>query len=191
MITKTFARFFFGVLLFLTGMSGCTQQQKPTPIPTITPTPPGASLLWEKLAEEDGAAGEYRYEDTTPRLVLISSEALSSTLQNQLRPAYLDLITQTDFSAYFVAVIYQGRKATTKYSVEVLDVRQVDRIITIYALFHEPRQAEPGEIVSVNPLVTSPYCMVKIQKPEPTRGDFTFVLIANGQEVARQIQTFP
>ncbi|MCX7683401.1 MAG: protease complex subunit PrcB family protein, partial [Anaerolineae bacterium] len=70
--------------------------------------------------------------------------------------------------------------------VEVTDVQRKDNIITIYAQFHEPA---PDALT--NPLITSPYYILKVEKTESIKGEFTFVLVADGIEVARQEHVIP
>lgn len=143
-------------------------------------------LIWEKLADDWGAPGSYRYENATPRMIVIANRDSLRSLQNQLRPPHFELVANIDFSTCLVIVIYQGEKGSTGYSVEVTDVQREDNTITIYAQFHEPA---PDSLT--NPLVTSPYCILKVQKPESVKGEFTFILLADGVEIARQEHVIP
>lgn len=95
-------------------------------------------------------------------------------------------MADTDLSAYLVVVIYQGWKGSTGYSVEVADIQRKNNTITVYARFREPA---PREIT--NPLVTSPYYILKIKKTSGLKGDFIFVLVANGKEIIRQTHHIP
>jgi hypothetical protein len=189
MTTKTFARFSFGVFVFLAYLSGCTQQPTPTPIPTITPTPPGAPLVWEKLVDYPTGKSDASYDDRA-RITIISTPEEAQLLANQVYPEVVAQVQTIDFSSFFVTADFQGWKGSTGYSIEVTDLRQLGNVITVYALFHEP-QPGPDGIVFTNPLETSPYYILKVKKAEEMTGEFTFVLVANGQEVTRQIQTIP
>lgn len=143
-------------------------------------------LVWEKLADDWGAPMEYSYKGSVPQLWIVTAPDIDSLLQDQLDPSYLELIRQTDFSVSFIAVIYQGQKGSTGYLIEVTDVQQKDNTITIYAQFHEPA---PDSLT--NPLITSPYYILKVEKTESIKGEFTFVLVADGVEVARQEHMIP
>ena len=160
------------LLAFSALVSGCIPQEEP--------------LTWEKLSEDWGAPVEYMYKENAPRAVVIIDQDSANSLRNQLRPSHLDLIAKTDFSVYLIVVIYQGRKGSTGYSVEVTNVQRKDRTITIDAQFHEPA---PRDLT--NPLVTSPYYVLKIKKTPGLKDEFTFVLIVNEQEVTRQTHRIP
>jgi len=149
--------------------------------------PPQESLLvWDQIADDWGAPSNYRYRGKEPRLVVITDQASVSSLQGQLWPDHLEMVANVDFSTYFVLIVYQGEKYTTGYSVEVTDIKRNRDTVLVYASFHRP---SPGEVKGE--IMTSPYCILKVKKTEELKGSFTFVLIANGEEVARQTYVIP
>ena len=165
------------VLLAASCLSGCSGKDYPLQ---------EDRLVWEKIADDWGASSNYRYREDEPRLVVIANRASVSSLQGQLRLDHLEMVASVDFSAYLVLIVYQGEKYTTGYSVEVTDIEHNKDAILIYANFHEPA---PGEVKGET--VTSPYCVLKLKKTDDLEGSFTFVLIANGEEVARQTLVIP
>lgn len=144
----------------------------------------GDHLVWNKITDDWGAPGSYRYRKDEPRLIVITDQASVSLIQGQLRPDHLEMVADVDFSTYLVLIVYQGEKYTTGYSVEVTDIERNKDTILIHADFHEPA---PGEVRGET--VTSPYCVLKVKKTENLKNSFVFVLIANGEEVTRQTST--
>ena len=146
--------------------------------------------MWEKLVAYPTGKSDASYDDRA-RITIISTPEEAQLLANQVYPEVITQVQTIDFSSFFVAAVFQGWKGSTGYSIEVTDLRQLGNTITVYALFHTPQPSGPDGIVFTNPLETSPYYILKVKKAEEITGDFTFVLMANGQEVARQIQTIP
>jgi hypothetical protein len=142
-------------------------------------------LVWEMIANQTVGKSDYSYEDKA-RITVVTDVNEAQALRGQVYPEILEQVRKTDFSAFFVIAVFQGEKGSTGYSVEVTDVQRKDNTITIYAQFHEPA---PDAIT--NPLVTSPYYILKVEKMEGIKGEFTFVLIAGDIEVARQVHTIP
>jgi hypothetical protein len=101
-------------------------------------------------------------------------------------PDHMKPVSSIDSSTGFAVVVFHGERMTTGYSVEVLDIRQDGNMIAVYAEFLMPA---PGEIVGE--AVTSPYYVLRITKTAQLEGNFTFVLIADGEEVSRQQHVVP
>ena len=181
MKTKAKQRTLITIMLLLLAISllGCSRE--------VEKHPPQESLLvWDQIADDWGAPSNYRYRGKEPRLVAVTDQASVSSLQGQLRPDHLEMVAKVDFSAYFVLVVYQGEKYTTGYSVKVTDIKRDMDTVLVYASFQRP---SPGEVKGE--IMTSPYCIVKVKKTEEFKGSFTFVLVANGEEVARQTYVVP
>lgn len=146
----------------------------------------GERLLWEKMVFDRGGYGGASYGGRSPRLVVIARQTNVSSVQNQLLPEHLSLIADVDLSTYFVAIIYQGEKESTGYSVEVIDIRQARDRIVLCAQLHEPI---PHQVRGQ--MVISPYYVVEIERPEGPGGAFTFVLLDGDEEIVRQTETIP
>lgn len=142
-------------------------------------------LIWEMIASQTVGKSDYSYEDVA-RITVVTDFNEAQALRGQIYPGILEQVQGTDFSVSFVIAVFQGEKGSTGYSVEVTDVQRKDNTITIYAQFHEPA---PDALT--NPLITSPYCILKVEKPESMKGEFTFVLVTDGVEVARQEHVIP
>jgi len=146
----------------------------------------GERLPWEKMVFDRGGYGGASYGGRSPRLVVIARQTDVSSVQNQLLSEHLSLIADADFSTHFVAIIYQGEKGSTGYSVEVIDVKQEGDRIVLCAQLHEPI---PHQVRGQ--MVTSPYYVVKIERPEGSGDAFTFVLLDGDEEIVRQTETIP
>lgn len=146
----------------------------------------GERLPWKKMVFDRGGYGGASYGGHSPRLVIIARQADVSSVQNQLFSEHLSLIADVDFSTHFVAIIYQGEKESTGYSVEVIDVKQEENRIVLCAQLHEPI---PHQVRGQ--MVTSPYYVAEIERPEGPGGAFTFVLLDGDEEIVRQTETIP
>jgi hypothetical protein len=147
--------------------------------------PQDESLIWEKVTAQTIGKTDFSHEDKA-RLAVITDRDEVRKLRDQIYPHLLEQIQTVDFSAYLIVTVFQGQKGSTGYSVEVVNVQRKDKTITIHAQFHEP-----GPRDLTNPLVTSPYYVLKIKKTPGLKDEFTFVLNANGEEVTRQTQRIP
>lgn len=72
----------------------------------------------------------------------------------------------------------------TGYSIEIIDIKRQDDTILVCAQFHEPCCGGGGAM-------TSPYYVARVKKSNALKGEFTFVLMNNTEEAARQIETVP
>jgi hypothetical protein len=144
----------------------------------------GEHLPWKKILFDRGVDQAYRGH--SPQLIgMISLDALSS-IQDQLPTQYLDFLSNVDFTTHFAIVIYQGLKGSTHYSVEVIDVKRQDSTIFVCAQFHEPLPK-----VARGPMETSPFYVMKVEKPADWSDSFTFVLLDGDTEVIRQESLIP
>jgi len=146
----------------------------------------GEHISWEKMAFDRGGDRRWSYEGLSPHLAIIPEQDAISFVQHQLPPQHLELVSRVDFSTHFVAIIYQGEKLSTGYAVEVVDVKRQDDTIFVCSQLHDPH---PGEVRGA--LVTSPYYVMEVESPEDLRDNFSFVLLDNGKEVARQESLAP
>jgi hypothetical protein len=152
-------------------MAGCGPQEEP--------------LEWEKIAQYDG--GDIAPSpDERPRMTVVATPDQVSELEPYVYSFVLQEISQIDFSEFLVVAVFQGYHGVANYSVEVEKVTLKDRIITVNARFLEP---DPNE-VTVN-ITSSPYYVLGVQKTPGLHGEFTFVLIADGEEIMRQSRVIP
>lgn len=182
--TRTRLGFALALLQVALLIMGCTRAEE-------------GHLVWKEIAEHSGsltdyyrdleASGkrpvslsEYAYVGYEPRLIILSDASDRASLQNQVLPKHQQRIARTDFSSYWVAVVFLGYKSALGYSIEVTDVRLEDRLVTISADFHEA----PDEDERQSSSHSSPYSVLRIKKPSGTEKDgFEFVLQALGQSI--------
>jgi len=146
----------------------------------------GERLRWEKMVLDSGVDQTWAYKERSPQLVIIAEQEAISSVQSQLPPQHLALVANVDYSTHFVAIVYRGKGGITNRVVEMIDVKQRDGTIVICAQLHEPHPRQP-----VAAMVGSPYYIMKVEKSEGFKGEFTFVLMDNGEEVVRQTKVIP
>lgn len=132
-------------------------------------------LVWEEIASSESGWAAYESQDT-PRLAVITTAEEIGAIQAGIMPDHIEQLVMTDFSAYTVIIVFQGRKPTTGYSVQIIEVRRVDTQIAVYAKFNSPPRSIP-----LGQIFTSPYCIVKIEKQPNGAGNY--VLVSNGTPI--------
>lgn len=144
-----------------------------------TCAPQGQSLTWAKLLYNEGGGASVRYEGESPRLlVLANSDAIREHFPS------LQSLDEIDFSTHFAVAVYQGRKSTTGFYLEVLDVTRQGNTVTVCVQFHEPCCGGGGAVIS-------PFYVIEVQREADMTNASTFVLTENCQQVDRQVITLP
>ena len=142
-------------------------------------------LEWQKIAQYDG--GDIAPSpDERPRMTVVTTPEQVAELEPYVYSFVLHEISQIDFSEFLVVAVFQGYHGVLDYSVEVEDLRRNENVITVDARFLSP---DPGEVL--RPITSSPYLVLKIKKTPDLRGEFTFVLVADGEEIVRQSRVVP
>lgn len=145
----------------------------------------GEHLPWEKMVHGEWGTKSGHWA-TSPQLVVVSDKDAAATIQDQLPSRHSELVAGIDFSTHFVVIVYQGKKSATGFSVEVIDVKQQDDTIYVCAQLHKPHRNQ-----ALGAAITSPYCVLQVEKTEGLEGEFTFVLMDNGTEIGRQVEIIP
>lgn len=173
-VTARVTLMLFAVLLLYlstTAMSGCTS----------TPT----AVTWERLSCEVSGKSDHSYSDL-PRVAVFTDSTGAQALTGQVYPKVLEQVISVDFSTAFVVAVFQGEQDSTGYSVEVADAKLEGNTVFVYAVFHEPSSQDlKGDTV------TSPYCVLKVEKTSKLRGAFDFALVVSEQEIFRQTYDIP
>ncbi len=137
----------------------------PTETPEATPEKPtpvieGTPLPFETIDQSEyGPGGDSAYASEQPWIEILQQAGdLETTYVKNSRNA-LDLLKQIDFQSHIVIGVYQGRKPTNRYGVDILAVSQMGERISIYAEFSAP---EPGMTAAEFPTV--PYQLIKLDR---------------------------
>jgi hypothetical protein len=122
------------------------------------------------------------YEQSEPTLVVVSDRAGLESLP-RLVSDDVDVdkaLHETDFSACFLLVAFQGVEMSGGYSIEMVGIQRSGKRIEVRAKFISP---EGGATLGV----TSPYQVVRVKKEDLGADKFTFVLIddTSGEKVAK------
>jgi hypothetical protein len=144
----------------------------------------GEYVPWSPLVNDPEAEGQY--EGRSPRLAIVSSQDDVASVESDLLSRHREQLSEVDYSKRFAVIVYQGRKSTTGYLVEVIRVIRHQDTIYVCSQFHEPRLGQP-----VGGMVTSPYYILQVEKSETLGGEFTFVLTDNQEELIRQTEIIP
>jgi hypothetical protein len=160
---KTFSRLVIS-LIFITVailLNACVAQEVSLPFTTV-----------EK--EVGTRAGAQRYEDKQPNLMIVATADEISSLIPYLAPEFRSVLAGTDFDRYFVIAVFQGLKPTYDYEVQIDRVAYSDKNVRIFSQFLEPTKGQ-----MVHPVQSSPYHVVKVEKPHALAGsevEFTLVV---------------
>lgn len=169
-------------------LSGCnailpttTATTAPAPAPTLalTPTVQGVELPFETVERADlpGTGGEY--QGITPSLLIITRSEDVSSLGDTISLSAQDELHKLEFDQYFAIAVFQGKKGSNMYGVDIQRVIRDENRITVYTHFTErDPQREAG------PVVTSPYHIVKVSR-EGLQGNFDFFLNGDGEVILK------
>ncbi len=118
-----------------------------------------------------------------PDVAVVSEKEDTYTLGNTVSPGSISKLIDLDYKASFALVVFQGRKPTGGYNVEILNVTHEGNTVNIYVHFTERDPAKPAVEI-----LTSPYHLVKVSR-EGFKGELVFVVLADGKEILRQTDT--
>jgi hypothetical protein len=91
-----------------------------------------------------------------------------------------------DYNAYFALAVFQGMKPTDGYGVQIERIVRRGNEVTIHAQFQEPRPDQKK-----NDIVTSPYCLIQVQKIGTWDQNIEFNVIADGSVVIPASHNIP
>jgi hypothetical protein len=170
--------------------SGCMPKagdsSSATPIPTNTFVPktehtklPGNPVPWHELVFYNTGQANYKAtrEEDRPRLSVITSQEEIGSVEKWLRPEHLPLIQNVDYNESLVLIIFSGYRGENKQGIVINQIVKNGNVVTLSVSFTTPAEGEVR-----NPLITSPYLILEIQRmdlPENPK----FILIADGKEI--------
>ncbi len=118
-----------------------------------------------------------------PDLAVVSEKEDTYSLQNSISSASVSQLIDLDYKGYFALVVYQGRKLTSGYNIIIQRITHEGNTVNVFVQFTERDSAKPAENIE-----TSPYHLVKIPR-EGIKGELVFVILADGNEIVRQVYT--
>jgi hypothetical protein len=145
-------------------------------------------LSFETIEKEVGTKlGVERYEEKEPKLVIVSTFDDIPSLSPNISPEAQPELNNTDFGEYFLIAVFQGWKAVYDYEVSIERIAYLGETVKVFAEFVEPTEGQ-----MLHPAVSSPYHVVRVEKPQELAGkEVRFILIANGQEVTSEMHRLP
>lgn len=127
-----------------------------------------------EVENESASSGEY-YEEQEPGIVIVAKPEEISSLGSWISSKALNQLGRLDFESYFAIAVFQGRKPTSRYGVEITDVTFDDDKVTISTQFLErPADEEATDEV------TSPYHLIRVQKNGMRGRSIMFELVVSG-----------
>ncbi|GAB4579292.1 MAG: hypothetical protein Fur0022_20300 [Anaerolineales bacterium] len=175
--------FFVLVPLFAILVAGCTVEPDPV-IPTATQ---GTSIPFETIenAETSGLGGAYDKKE--PKLVVVTDldevVALNGTISENAQAA----LQKLNFEQSFVLVVFQGKKGSGSFQVDIRQMVQEGNQLIIFAHFTEP---QPDHVVTMGE--TSPYHLIEVQKNKiDITGVINFILNVDGDNIIQEQKSIP
>ena len=178
--SKVFAAAGLSVAIIIIGLvmsiTACSRGEiEPTPTPTRQALNETA-LIFETIEQENGAGS--KYNTVEPGIMVISSKEDITSLPSGSDEA-IHKLQELDYENFFALIVFQGRKDSGGYDVQIERVAPVETTINVYAQFNEPK---PNEVITL--VATSPFHLVKIQKTGEWGQEFLFQVIVGDTIVA-------
>jgi len=150
------------------------------------PKPGETALPFETIAQEEWGKANKPYEPREPGMVIISRAGEIINLDGMVSDESVRQLQTLDYGQYFAITVFQGRKGSTGYDIQVNRIGRSENIVNVYAQLDNP----PPDI-EAGAMETSPYHLVKVQKTGSWGQEITFNLFAGETLVASLVHTIP
>jgi len=148
--------------------------------------PRQTELTFTTIEQEDASRTGKYHESREPAMIIIATPQELTQLDDFVNPEALEHLMEMDYGKYFALAVFQGRKDTGSYGVDIKRIISQDNQITVEVNFQEPL---PG--FQRTDIVTSPYHLVQVEKPAILEGQLRFLLRAEGNTVATSEAILP
>lgn len=171
-----------GLLAAAMLLSACIQRNVDLSFETID-----KGLVPRGVSQGEEIVSSKRYEEKEPKLVVIATIDEVPSLSPYVFPLARPELDNTDLRAYFVIAVFQGWKPILDYEARIERIVYRDRTVRVFAEFVEPVEGQ-----MMHPAASSPYHVVRVEKPAQLAGrEVRFILVANGQEIASETRQLP
>jgi len=160
------------MLTLLLGLSACKSQE--------------TNLPFEILEQEERNLTGQIYEAREPGLIIVAQADEVAELDDWVTETSKEQLQVMDYDVYFALVVFQGMKPTDGYGVQIERIARKGNEVTIHAQFQEPRPDQEK-----NDIVTSPYCLIQVQKIGAWDQDVKFNVIADGSVLISASHSIP
>jgi len=140
--------------------------------------PRQTELTFTTIEQEDASRTGKYHESREPAMIIIATPQELTQLDDLVNPEALEHLMEMDYGRYFALAVFQGRKDTGGYGVDIERIISQDNQITVEVNFQEPLPEFERTLV-----VTSPYHLVEVEKPAALENRQSFVLRENGNTV--------
>ena len=142
-------------------------------------------LPFETIEKADTPGTGNNYQGNEPKLEILIDGSEIETVAEYVSPETETILGGVDYDHYFVIAVFQGRKGSTGYGVEIQKIIRGGNRIVIHVYFTEKEPHLPAAAME-----TSPYHLVKISR-DGLQGDFQFILNVDGKVKIRQNLSIP
>ncbi len=160
------------MLTLLLGLSACKPQE--------------TNLPFEILEQEERNLTGQVYEAREPGLIIVAQPDEVTEFDDWVTETSKEQLRVMDYNAYFALAVFQGMKPTDGYGVQIERVVRTGDKVTIHTQFQEPSPDQEK-----NDIVTSPYCLIQVQKVGAWDQNITFNVIADGSVVISTSHSIP
>jgi protease stability complex PrcB-like protein len=148
--------------------------------------PQEADLPFETIEQKEWAGTGQAYEALEPGLMVFTlTEQLDSLTPWITENAKAKLLA-VDYDKYFILVVFQGKKSTTGYGVDINRIARLENAVNVYAQFQVPKPDEAKADA-----ITSPYQLVQVQKVGTWGQEVRFNLIVEDVTVTSTSSPIP
>lgn len=160
------------MLALLLGLSACKPQE--------------TNLTFEILEQEEINLTGQLYEAREPGLIIVAQSDEVTEMDDWVTETSKERLQVMDYDAYFALTVFQGRKPTDGYRIQIERIVRESKEVTIYAQFQEPHPDQKK-----NDIVTSPYCLLQIQKIDTWDQSIKFNVIVDDSVVISASHSIP
>lgn len=160
------------MLTLLLGLSACKSQE--------------TNLPFEILEQEERNLTRQIYEAREPGLIIVAQADEVAELDDWVTETSKGQLQVMDYDAYFALAVFQGVKPTDGYGVQIERIVRKGNEVTIHAQFQEPHPDQKK-----NDIVTSPYCLIQVQKIDTWDQNIKFNVIVDDSVVISASHSIP
>jgi hypothetical protein len=136
--------------------------------------PKPEKLQFQTIEQAEYGSLSSLYEACGPELIVITWAKEIENLDRIFNEDAKTKLKTIDYSKYFVILVFQGRRPTLGYRVNIIKITRLQNDITILVDFTEPRPD-----MEAAPMESSPYQLIQMEKYGIWNQGITFKLAVN------------
>lgn len=152
---------------------------------SCNPQPKEIDLSFESIEQKDWSGSKHPYDNRDPGLAIISSTQEIVNVSDFVTDSITTKLEQINFDDNFVVFVFQGKKPSSGYEVNIARITQAGKTVYIYAQFNEPKPGDPK-----TDEVTSPYQVVQVKRNGGYWGQETTINLVVDNTVVTSLSYF-